>query len=1547
MMWHKSARNMLLATAFVSATLWVTGCGGGGSANQVIVTVSGSLCFSSPCFMFPGQTQTITASVTGATDVTSTFDCSYTTTPNPTTAVPNPKPSNSAECSTATVKDPTDPNGAMIPAVGTLTPIASTGTTVPSTATFTAPKFFPDQTKLPNVTVTITATSNADKRKTGKFNIAFDSGIRITLTPATATLGTLDTQQFFAKDFNGNVIPPDQLTWGVTFEATAKISSASCSGGTNDCGSIATNASNVEVYSAPTAVPAAAPASTTTPVNPAGIVTVYAFSKIDNARIAQAAVTIVKAGDITFSGISPTVAPQGGLQQDIFLAATNATSQLGVTIDPTDANCTAVKGTNTIDPSQIKVVFAPGTTSASIGARVRLNSLQHPDQLRTPGFYQVQVFSSNTSIKVNTVPPNSTFCLQIQPVRPAIVSTSPDNFEESKLGQTNGLPFVIDGGFFGPPDSPTVAANFDGQPLLANNSPSPNQVPTARRINSFLPPAVASGNFAGLFPVSVTYATTPPPPFTAPNPASAFSNMAVIPDYGSSNPPIDIVSTKALTKKPVSQPPPPNPPNIYCPSSAALVTPPPPAPPTPQVCATVNPLLSFGPNSAPSGIAMDTTDGLAIVTLAGAPSNNVQFIDVTGSTPVVTTQVSSGGNLATGVAVDDQLVLANSTPAQSNLAAVVNYASKSLSILSVPAGNVVATLDLSCVIPQTGTTCQASTEPFPYSVGIDPFAHRAVVAFATTNVGLIVNLNNDPNVTKNLTCLPSPPSLATPWSLPYCPIDFVTLNTGANPQVAFESGARLTYVTPGGAGLLSAVDLANPSGGAVDVVSASRASNAVTITTKEDHNLNPGNPGTVLISGLPQGTNKTDFNGSFSVGQVLDAKHFQYFQAANDDTSTCLATCKASFGTPFLTYSISPAIVGISFNPITRNAVLAAPNATSSQITFIDPKNQSVSAMSLFSEETGPAGTGVPELGLAEVAFQPFTNTAVAFNPKSNEVSLLDPTLSQRPAIVTTGQNGAACFTAAGAPVSCTSTNPAPSLTIFGAIAVEPVSNLVLTLNSGSGTLTGFKLATIKPVHIERVLTPAIDDSTVPTPASLSPAAKITLGAAPKAVGPVKIFGSGFNATPVQVRLDGNDVSALGATVTIVNSHEIDVTFPATVPGSNPPVPFFTSPHHFALDVITSAPAGLNNSNVVDFTVIEEIPLPPCNVTTTPPATSPAAPGGVAIDEVHNLAVVTNTGSGCNQVSVFSLNPANILNQTVKTIPTGAAPAAVAVIPSLAYIGQAVGTSGVAVVTNNGSNTVSLLDLVNGVPVMDNTATTPTPIVVTVGTAPSGVAIDQETNLAVVANTSSNTVSTIDLTPIAQDPSNSKKTLGTLAPHTVAVDQNPIAVAIDPDRGTSGRGLAVVTCLTLNGGSSPFGALDGVDIGAATPIRSISASTSFLSATPTGIVFDPSVSPALFYAVSTQGNVITAFNPDSGQTAQIKVGINPNAIAYNFQTGTILTVNSLSNSISVVDSQTFATKATLGIGATSKFAAAIQTFTNLAVIADQANNRVILFPLPK
>src|SRR6266566_976382 len=204
---------------------------------------------------------------------------------------------------------------------------------------------------------------------------------------ATATLATTSTQLFLAEDVNGTVIDPSQLTWGVTFEVTAKTNSADCSTGANTCGSI----DKTGLYSAPAAVPAAAPSSTTTPVNAAGIVTVFAFSNVDNARIAQAAVTIVQAGNITFSGISPSLAAQGALQQDIFLAATNGNSQMGVSL----FDSSGVK--TTINPqTQIKVVFAAGSTSTSIGARVRLNA----DNLKTPGHYTIAVTSSNSSVTV-------------------------------------------------------------------------------------------------------------------------------------------------------------------------------------------------------------------------------------------------------------------------------------------------------------------------------------------------------------------------------------------------------------------------------------------------------------------------------------------------------------------------------------------------------------------------------------------------------------------------------------------------------------------------------------------------------------------------------------------------------------------------------------------------------------------------------------------------------------------------------------------------------------------------------------------------------------------------------------------------------------------------------------------------------------------------------------------------------------------------------------------------------------------------------------------
>jgi len=69
-------------------------------------------------------------------------------------------------------------------------------------------------------------------------------------------------------------------------------------------------------------------------------------------------------------------------------------------------------------------------------------------------------------------------------------------------------------------------------------------------------------------------------------------------------------------------------------------------------------------------------------------------------------------------------------------------------------------------------------------------------------------------------------------------------------------------------------------------------------------------------------------------------------------------------------------------------------------------------------------------------------------------------------------------------------------------------------------------------------------------------------------------------------------------------------------------------------------------------------------------------------------------------------------------------------------------------------------------------------------------------------------------------------------------------------------------------------------------------------------------------------------------------------VGYNPQTGTLLTINSTSNSASLVDAQTFKTVDTLGITSQSQFAVAVDPFTNTAVIVDQNNNRVLGLALP-
>src|SRR6202022_2459995 len=126
-------------------------------------------------------------------------------------------------------------------------PANSTATTV----VFTAPTTFPGT--LTGLIVALTATSNADKTKTGTAKIGIDSGIRINVTPSSASVPTSEPQQFIAGQQNDSI--PNDVTWLVTQQASTATTplpqAATCSPG---CGSIDASGN----YTAPATVPTAA-----------------------------------------------------------------------------------------------------------------------------------------------------------------------------------------------------------------------------------------------------------------------------------------------------------------------------------------------------------------------------------------------------------------------------------------------------------------------------------------------------------------------------------------------------------------------------------------------------------------------------------------------------------------------------------------------------------------------------------------------------------------------------------------------------------------------------------------------------------------------------------------------------------------------------------------------------------------------------------------------------------------------------------------------------------------------------------------------------------------------------------------------------------------------------------------------------------------------------------------------------------------------------------------------------------------------------------------
>jgi DNA-binding beta-propeller fold protein YncE len=1499
--------------------------------NVITVTVSPSA-----ATVIAGQIQTFTATVAGSTTTTvANWPCTYSYTPLPTASDQNPA------AVTGTCTSGQSMNGGSI---GTWVITTTDGSNV---LTFTAPSLanFPS----PPPTLTFTAEADADNKKTATAIVTLDSGIRASLSPSTVTIPvglTPAAQVVFTPSLENapalglqwKLVQPNPGDTTNTNNDTANPLAVTCS---PTCGTMDTG--NNGIYTAPSVLPTATtPAGSTTTAPTTVYLVMWKSVAPQNAAVAQITLVSATNNSINFQGIFPTTVAAGSALQEIYLNAENLLNSTEILFFPPGST----QGLPIVSTyiftipisSEYCTASASGVTpvvtcGASLMTRIELTSAQ----LAVPGTAQIEITGipgDDVAIFPCTNVPNSdgstttsniSCPLTIAYTSPALVAAAPDSFP-----QGTSASIAVDGGYYGSTSTQIVKLLLDGSSTGSFSSSG-----SRRLVGS---PQGSTLQNPGLYEVTIQ---SNAPQGSQPLFPTATTNVAVQPTFTNFNP---------------------NPLSVPCPGA-----------PAPQ--SSYPPCITLASaSSLPSSFALDSAKGFAVMTLQG--TNALQLIDLTGSAP----QFDGGpvsiapASAPTSVALDNQINI----PGYSgqDLGVVVSSGDSKLYLYAISRTNITPIgspipVDLNSLLQQTATT-----QPTPYAVGVDPGTHLAALVYASTNtstnIGFIVDVNPNLDGSDTHTCF-----INSAAKKPPCVIAPVSMVTGSTPQVVMEPGAPLAYVTPGGQGSNAVVDLlqqgvsaqiapavTNGTSGAV------RTSGLVKIVTLTPHGINPALGGTVIIAGLLP----ADLDGTYEVipGSVIDAYTFSYAQNGNPpdevETNTASSPGTVQYGTPYYSFNTTNTVTGAAINSTTRTLAFADPNASAAQITFIGTEDQAVTgSLTLTAGSCNgctPTPAGAPELGFRSISFDPFTNVLVAYDPNTlsgptypgNAISLINPGSAALTgagtspyriiAAIPTGQVGTGSYTPAG---------QTTAVTVNGPMIYDPKSRFVLAANAGSNTVSYLNLDPgnlFKKVYVQTLQ--------VTSPGAAVPNAQPALGSAPATscnptsainscmpqavqlglTATLQLFGEGFlsgGGTPV-VRLDG---SPTGVTIVqdathVLTDSQINVSIDASV---------FTVAHDFALDVV----AGGVVSNSTDLHAVGVLNLTPV---CTPTASFPQGPEGVAIDDSLHIAFVTNYA--CNSVSLITIDPLGFKtkNSTVPygsvltTVPVGNNPIGVAVIPRLGY----------AVAANSGdtpNGTASIIDYNHFntpdtaavVPIITTSGTTTTTSnTVLVGLAPRGVAIDQDRALALVANFGSNTLSSIDLTVLLPGAVTTTSPVAT----TVALSGPPTAIAISPD-----QAIAVVTNLQNTGTSVASAGIDVVTLSGSVPVRSTTASVSSLTASLTGIVFDPTPafnptpSDPVFYATSTQQNAVYVFDPNTGSTNTIQVGVNPYSLGYNYQTGTLLTINSTSNTSSIVDAQNLKTRQTLGITSQSQFAVAVDNWFNMAVIADQNNNRVLLLALPK
>ncbi|MGH9814593.1 MAG: beta strand repeat-containing protein [Candidatus Acidiferrales bacterium] len=522
----------------------------------------------------------------------------------------------------------------------------------------------------------------------------------------------------------------------------------------------------------------------------------------------------------------------------------------------------------------------------------------------------------------------------------------------------------------------------------------------------------------------------------------------------------------------------------------------------------------------------------------------------------------------------------------------------------------------------------------------------------------------------------------------------------------------------------------------------------------------------------------------------------------------------------------------------------------------------------------------------------------VAVNTETRRVFLTDPT-------TTTAQ----LFSLLDQAAPRVTGNTAPTAPVTGDLdsAVNPFTNVGVTVNSSSDMASLFDLCDSPPVCApNRVL--AFAAGSDPVAVEVDPGSNkavianegsnnvtiATLGA----IRPLHVLEVNppqpIVTTPaVDLPITVTGFGFTGASVvradetplatTAVSSRRLTATIPAAMLGQA---------RRLAIDVLD----GGTRSNAYDIGIIQAIAVGD-------------APVAVGIDAERDIAVVTNSGADSNlmvdTVSLIDVDPASAtygMSLTPSPVAVGDNPQGVGIFSR----------RGTAVVSNRDSNEVSVIDIDLGSMTFGTVKAT-----TAVGSEPIGVGIDEQSGQAVVANSGSSTVSVLDAFAG-----------GGASLIAVSPDVRPVAVAIDPVRNqaavasTATNSIAVVS---LASSSVLF------------RISSVSGAN--------GVVYDP-VSDR-FIATAALGNNIFVIDPVARTAQTARVGINPTSIAYNANASTLVTVNTASNSVSVMDFLDRRIRAVLPIAASDQGAVAIHPRTNVAIIADTANDRILLVQLPR